>query len=102
MDFSLSYEQAQKITSLLRVMGNRHRLLILCLLHIHGAMSMGDLLQHLPLNQSTLSQHLFKMRTEGLIISSREAQSAQHVYAICHSEKEAIIQLCEAIFSTSF
>ena len=50
------------------------RLLLLCRL-IEGEASVGDLAAHAKLAHSTASQHLGKMRAEGLVATRREAQT---------------------------
>ncbi|MDQ5892948.1 MAG: ArsR family transcriptional regulator, virulence s transcriptional regulator, partial [Pseudomonadota bacterium] len=66
---------AAKAAAMLRAIGNENRLLVLCLLIEKGEMSVGTLLEHIPLSQSALSQHLAKMREEGLISYRRESQT---------------------------
>ena len=68
-------EGAAQAAALLRAVGNEHRLLVLCLLLTHGEMTVGALLTHVPLSQSALSQHLARMRDEGLVSFRREAQT---------------------------
>lgn len=41
----------------------------------HGELTVGAMLEHVPLSQSALSQHLAKMREEGLVAFRREAQT---------------------------
>ena len=50
------------------------RLLALCRLAIAGEMSVGDLAEAVGLSQSALSQHLAKLRFDGLVETRREAQ----------------------------
>ncbi len=65
---------AAKAAAMLRMLGNEHRLLVLCLLIEHGELTVSALLEHIDLSQSALSQHLAKMREEGLVTYRREAQ----------------------------
>ncbi len=67
-------ESAGKAAAMLRLLGNERRLMILCLL-ADGEMSVGSLLPQVDLSQSALSQHLAKMREEGLLATRREGQS---------------------------
>ncbi|QEA14628.1 ArsR/SmtB family transcription factor [Comamonas badia] len=60
---------------MLRAIGNEQRMLVLCLLIDHGELTVGAMLEHVPLSQSALSQHLAKMREEGLVAFRREAQT---------------------------
>ena len=68
-------EGAAQAASLLRTVGNEHRLLVLCLLIEHGELSVGALNEYFSLSQSALSQHLAKMREEGLVTCRRESQT---------------------------
>lgn len=65
---------ASQAAAMLRMLGNEHRLLVLCLLIEKGELTVGALLERLDLSQSALSQHLAKMREEGLVVYRREAQ----------------------------
>lgn len=71
-------EGASKAAALLRAVGNEHRLLVLCLLIEHNELSVGELMQHFTLSQSAFSQHLAKMRDEGLITYRRESQTLHY------------------------
>lgn len=65
---------AQAAARLLKLLASEQRLLILCRL-IDGEASVGDLAVHVGLAQSATSQHLAKMRAEGLVATRREAQT---------------------------
>ena len=71
-------EGAAKAAAMLRAIGNEQRMLVLCLLIEHGELTVGAMLEHVPLSQSALSQHLAKMREEGLIAFRREAQTLHY------------------------
>jgi DNA-binding transcriptional ArsR family regulator len=66
---------ATQAAALLRSVGNENRLLVLCLLVERGEMSVGALLERIGLGQSALSQHLARMREEGLVAFRREGQT---------------------------
>jgi len=70
-DFAGSIEAAAR---LLKLLASEQRLLLLCRL-IEGEASVGDLAGHAGMAQSTTSQHLAKMRAEGLVATRREAQT---------------------------
>lgn len=59
---------------LLKLLASEQRLLLLCRL-IEGECSVGDLAVHVGLAQSATSQHLAKMRAEGLVATRRDAQT---------------------------
>jgi len=65
---------AQAAARLLKLLASEQRLLILCRL-IDGEASVGELSVHVGLGQSAMSQHLAKMRAEGLVATRREAQT---------------------------
>lgn len=58
-------------SSLLTALASEHRLCILRLLE-PGERAVGDLAQHLDLSQSSLSQHLARLRRAGLVATRRE------------------------------
>lgn len=65
---------AEQAAALLKAMSNPKRLLILCMLCGSPGISAGDLARATGLSPSATSQHLAKMREEGLIGSQRDAQ----------------------------
>lgn len=89
-------EGASKAASLLRAVGNENRLLVLCLLIDHGELSVGKILEHVGLSQSALSQHLAKMREEGLVTSRRESQTIY--YRIDDPNVEKLVATLKSIF----
>lgn len=89
-------EGAAQAAALLRAVGNEHRLLVLCLLIEHGEMSVGALLERVELSQSALSQHLARMREEGLVSFRREAQTLY--YRIDNPAVAKLIATLKSIF----
>lgn len=87
---------AARAAALLRTAGNEHRLLILCLLIEWGELPVGALLDRLPLSQSALSQHLARMRDEGLVTYRRESQTLH--YRIASADIERLIATLKQIF----
>ena len=61
-------------SALLKALSNEHRLLVLCHLAVEGELSAGALVERVGLSQSALSQHLAKLREQGLVAYRREAQ----------------------------
>ncbi len=62
---------------LLKLLASEQRLLLLCRL-LEGEASVGDLAAHAKLAQSAASQHLAKMRAEGLVATRRQAQTIHY------------------------
>ena len=83
---------------LLRALANTSRLLILCHLFRYGESSAGVLAAEMGIGVSALSQHLTRMREEGLI--SQRRQSRQIFYQISESSSaqlpSLLASLCEA------
>lgn len=62
------------VSATLQLLANEKRLLAVCHLAIAGEMSVGALAEVVDLSQSALSQHLARLRAEGLVATRREAQ----------------------------
>ena len=75
MDPARFAAHAAAVASLLKALGNGRRLMALCKLVEHGEMTVTDLADEIGLSQSALSQHLARMREEGLVAYRREAQT---------------------------
>lgn len=67
--------EAARVASVLKLMANENRLLILCRLAVDGEMPVGRLSETIGLSQSALSQHLAKLRAEGLVDFRRQSQT---------------------------
>ncbi|AMB46537.1 metalloregulator ArsR/SmtB family transcription factor [Methylobacterium sp. AMS5] len=68
-------DKAADAARLLRLLANEKRLLILCLLVGRGEMDVTSLAKAVELSQSALSQHLAKLREDGLVAFRRESQT---------------------------
>ena len=68
-------KQAVEVASILRALANERRLMILCRLVEVGEDNVSSLAEVVGLSQSALSQHLAKMREEGLVTFRRESQT---------------------------
>ena len=75
MDLTSFETKAETVAGLLKAMGNGRRLMLMCKLVEHGEMTAGDLAREVGLSQSACSQHLGKMRQEGLVAFRRESQT---------------------------
>jgi ArsR family transcriptional regulator len=65
---------AVEVAGVLRALANERRLMILCKLVEWGEATVNSLADAVGLSQSALSQHLAKMREEGLVTYRRESQ----------------------------
>lgn len=67
-------ERVQGAARLLKLLASEQRLRLLCRL-LEGEASVSELTEYSGMAQATTSQHLGKMRAEGLVETRREAQS---------------------------
>jgi len=67
--------EAGRVAAVLKLLANKSRLLILCRLAKTGEMPVGDLSKTIGLSQSALSQHLAKLRADGLVDFRRQGQT---------------------------
>ena len=95
MDLELMQENATRASELMKLLSHPHRLMILCELN-QGEQSVGDLAQKIGINQSPLSQHLARMRHEGVVESRREAQTVY--YTLAGEEISAVIGLLYSLY----
>ena len=77
MDLDKMQQSAKSATDLLKLLGHPDRLMVLCQLKT-GEQSVGELSKNLGIKQSPLSQHLARMRHEGVVESRREAQTVYY------------------------
>lgn len=88
--------QAAQAAAMLRALSNESRLLVLCNLVANGELAAGELVERIGLSQSALSQHLAKLREEGLVETRKEAQSV--FYRICDPRAEQVLVLLNQLF----
>lgn len=73
-DIKILRRHAAGAAALLKALSHEARLLVLCEL-VNGERTAGELGARSDLSQSALSQHLAKLREEGLVATRREAQT---------------------------
>lgn len=95
MNISELEPQADKAAVLLKAMGNSRRLMILCNL-LEGEKSAGALERLVGLRQSALSQHMAKLRGDGLVRARREGQSVY--YALAAKGPREVIDLLRKLY----
>ncbi len=91
----LMREHAAEAAAILRLVGNEHRLIILCSL-VEGEMGVGALQERLDLSQSALSQHLSRLRADGLVTARRASQNIY--YSIADDRIFALMSALADIF----
>ena len=70
--------QAAEAVAVLKSIAHEGRLLVLCYLSEAGELSVGELVDRIGLSQSALSQHLAKLRTEGLVATRKSSQTVYY------------------------
>lgn len=90
-------EHAGAAATLLSLLGNEKRLVIVSRLLGRGEMSVGTIADHVGLSQSALSQHLAKLRGAGLVETRRDKQT---IYYSCNSDAvRRLLSTLDAIFN---
>jgi ArsR family transcriptional regulator, virulence genes transcriptional regulator len=74
-DFEALEQKAAEVSQTLRLLAHDKRLLVLCRLVQEPELSVTDLCEEVHLSQSALSQHLAKLRADGLVTTRREGQT---------------------------
>lgn len=64
-----------EVADILRALANERRLMILCQLVEYGEATVSALVDAAGVSQSALSQHLARMRDEGIVTFRREGQT---------------------------
>ena len=93
---SLLAEKAAEAASLLKALSNEKRLLIMYHLISSGELTVGALVDEVGLSQSALSQHLARLRSDGLVIFRREAQTLY--YRIANPSSGRVIEVLRDIY----
>jgi len=89
-------KHAEQAVGLLKSMANESRLLVLCHLAAEGELSVGQLQDRVGLGQSALSQHLAKLREEGLVATRKESQTV--FYRVCDPKAEQLLAVLHDLF----
>ncbi len=95
MNLEALLPKAAQAESFLKALANRHRLMILCELH-KGEKSVSSIQQALGLGQSSLSQHLARLRQDDLVKTRRESQTIY--YSLANANVTRMIALLYELF----
>ena len=90
MDLELMRENAAQAAGLMKLLSHPHRMIILCELK-QGECSVSELSEKIGIPQSPLSQHLARMRHEGVVTTRREAQTVY--YSLLGRKVSAVVSL---------
>lgn len=86
LELSQITEQSAQAADLLKLLSNQHRLLILCHL-VEGELCVSDLEQRLTISQSSLSQHLARLRQQGIVEFRKQSTTVYYRLADPNVEK---------------
>ncbi len=95
VDLQSLEENALRASTLLKAMSNQHRLMILCQL-ASGEKRVGELEDLIGLSQSALSQHLARLRRDGLVQTRRSAQTI--FYSLVGPEARSVIETLYGLY----
>lgn len=82
--------------SVLRLLSNAQRLKLLCHLCTEGELSVGALLERVELSPSAMSQHLARLRSEGLVETRKERQTVY--YRVEREDVARILQTLHGLY----
>ena len=86
-------ERATEVAAMLKLVANEQRLLLLCRLK-EGEASVGEMVGLCNLSQSSVSQHLARMREGGIVTTRREHTTIY--YSIANPEVQKMLDfLCD-------
>lgn len=88
--------QAKDVAALMRMFANENRLLIVCKLVEYGEASVGALAEDVGLSVSALSQHLAKLKAEGVVAARRDSQTMW--YRIADQRVEQLISTLHRLY----
>lgn len=94
-DLKAMRKQAAKAAAMMAALSHEARLRVLCDL-VPGERTAGELVDRSGLSQSALSQHLGRLREEGLVATRREGQSI--FYRIANPDAARILTVLHDIY----
>jgi DNA-binding transcriptional ArsR family regulator len=88
-------EKAREASDFLKALAHESRLLILCTL-CEGEKSVGELEEFLGERQSTVSQHLARLRFDGLVTTRRDGKVIY--YSVANEDVRSILTAVYNVF----
>jgi ArsR family transcriptional regulator, virulence genes transcriptional regulator len=98
-DLATFEANALEVAQVLRALANERRLMILCKLVEWGEATVGSLAEAVGLSQSALSQHLARMREEGIVAFRRDAQTLW--YRIADARVETLLGHLQRLYCST-
>lgn len=87
--------KAFEASRLLKLLANEARLMVLCHL-VAGELPVAEINARVPLSQSALSQHLARLRSEGLVATRREGHSI--FYRLADEQATRLLQMLHDLY----
>lgn len=98
-DLATFEANALEVAQVLRALANERRLMILCKLVEWGEAPAGSLAEAVGLSQSALSQHLAKMREEGIVTFRRDSQTLW--YRVADPRTETLLAHLQRLYCSA-
>ncbi|MCK5275647.1 MAG: winged helix-turn-helix transcriptional regulator [Alphaproteobacteria bacterium] len=95
MDIGDLKQNARRAGQLLKAMSNENRLVILCYL-TEGEKPVGEMEKLVGISQSALSQHLARLRRDGLVKTRRSGQTIY--YSLAGGEATAVMETLHNLY----
>lgn len=95
-DMTMLAASAGEAARMLRLLANEKRLLVLCALALKGEARVSELAAEADLGMSALSQHLARLREDGLVATRKEAQTV--FYRIADPDAAKILKTLKEIY----
>ncbi len=95
-DLATFEANATMVAEILRTLANERRLMVLCKMVEWGEASVNALAATVGLSQSATSQHLAKMREEGLVAYRRDGQTLW--YRIAEPRTELLLGYLQKLY----
>lgn len=95
MDVKTVEKNTEAAAKILKALSNERRLMIVCMLY-EGEKSVGALEEIIGLSQSALSQHLARLRRDGVVKTRRDAQTIY--YSLKSAEAEQLLSCLYDIY----
>jgi ArsR family transcriptional regulator, virulence genes transcriptional regulator len=94
-DLKAMSRKAEEAAGLLRALSHGARLKVLCEL-VAGERSVGELVRTSGLGQSALSQHLARLREDGLVATRRDAQTIY--YRVADPKAQQLVRMLHDLY----
>lgn len=88
-------EKADQAAAMLKSLAHPSRLLVLCAL-VDREHTAGELEQLVGLSQSAVSQHLAKLRKEGIVVTRRQSQKI--FYSLSNDDVRRVLETMHTMY----